>query len=170
MHQPPRYGKRAGRPASLRARTVVAALWLFSGAGAQGLLRLGVLTLLARLLGPEQFGLAAAALVVITFFRNFLQTSIRPALIQRDRIENRHIETGFVLALGMGLFGCALVFASSEWIARVVFPMPELAPLLRAIAFLLPLQGLGIDGDGQAEREEDQNEGYRLKRYRGSGF
>ena len=74
----------AGHPRSLRVRTVGSALWLFTGAGAQGLLRLGVLAVLARLLGPEQFGLAAAALVVITFFRKFLQMSVRPALIQRS--------------------------------------------------------------------------------------
>jgi PST family polysaccharide transporter len=144
---------REREPRSLRARTVGSALWLFTGAGAQGLLRLAVLTVLARLLGPEHFGLAAAALVVSTFFRNFLQTSVRPALIQRSTIETRHVETGFALALAMGAAGFAVIFAGADWIARVVFPMPDLAPVLKAIALMLPLQALGIVSHALLERD-----------------
>ena len=117
------------------------------------MLRLAVFTVLARLLGPEQFGVAAAALVVTTFFGNLLQTSVRPALIQRSSVEPRHVETSFTLALGIGVVGFAAILAGSEWIARVVFPMPELGPVLKAIAVMLPLQALGIVAQALLERD-----------------
>ena len=126
---------------------------MFSGVGLQGVLRLAVLTVLARLLGPPEFGLAAAATVVIAFFRVITETGIRAAVIQRPELEDRHVRTAFTLSLMVGLGGAAIVSASAELIADDGFEMPELAPVIRAMALLLPLQSLGIVASGLMQRE-----------------
>ena len=48
-------------------RTLSGLLWTSLGTGAQAVLQLVVLAILARLLTPTDFGLAAAALVVVGF-------------------------------------------------------------------------------------------------------
>ena len=51
-------------PAELAQRTVTALLWTYGGAVGRVLSQLVVQLLLARFLGPEAFGQAAAALLV----------------------------------------------------------------------------------------------------------
>jgi PST family polysaccharide transporter len=114
-------------------RVMTSGLWVFSGTGVQGLLRLVVLTALARLLGPPEFGLAAAATVVIAFFRLFTETGIRASVI-----------------LGVG--GGAIIYAIAPFVATRGFAMPELGPVIRAMAVLLPLQSLGIVASGLLQR------------------
>jgi PST family polysaccharide transporter len=128
---------------------------MFSGTGAQALLRLLVLTLLARLLGPPEFGLAAAATVVIAFFRLFLETGIRPALIQRPELDDVHVSTAFTLSILIGLVGGLALFAAADWIAREGFEMPPLAPVIQVMALLLPIQSIGLVASGLIQRDLD---------------
>jgi PST family polysaccharide transporter len=141
------------RPPSLTQRTVGSALWMFSGTGIQAALRLLVLTILARLLGPREFGLAAAATIVIGFFRIFLQTGVRPALVQRPVLEARHVRTAFALSLALGLTASGLIVWLADELAARAFGMPELAPVLAALSLLLPIQSLGVVAAALLERE-----------------
>jgi O-antigen/teichoic acid export membrane protein len=138
---------------SLTERTLGSAVWMFSGTGIQAGLRLLVLTILARLLGPADFGLAAAASVVIGFFQIFLRTGIRPVIVQRPVLEERHLRTAFTLSIALGTVFAGLVIAFAAPIARWSFGMPELAPVLEVVAFLLPVQSVGVVASSLLERE-----------------
>ena len=138
---------------SLTERTLGSAVWMFSGTGVQAALRLLVLTVLARLLGPEDFGLAAAATVVIGFFQIFLRTGIRPAVVQRPVLEERHVRTAFTLAIAIGIVFGAIVAAFAGPIAQWSFGMPALAPVLEVVALLLPIQSIGVVAGSLLERE-----------------
>jgi PST family polysaccharide transporter len=144
---PPRRGP------SLRSRAIGSAFWLFSGTAVQAVLRLLVLSLLARMLGPEDFGLAAAALIVIGFFQILLRTGIRPAVIQRPELSDVHVRSAFAMSLALGIILASAVVLASEEISNWVFDMPELAPILSAVALLLPLQSIGVVAAALLERE-----------------
>jgi O-antigen/teichoic acid export membrane protein len=137
----------------LTDQVVTSGVWVFSGTGVQGILRLAVLTTLARLLGPPEFGLAAAATVVIAFFRLFTETGIRSSIIQRPDLEERHLRTAFTLCLIIGVVGAVITYAIAPFIAVDGFAMPGLTPVIRAMAILLPLQSLGIVASGLLQRE-----------------
>jgi O-antigen/teichoic acid export membrane protein len=126
---------------------------MLSGTGIQAALRLITLTVLARLLGPEDFGLAAAATIVIGFFEIFLRTGIRPALIQRPVLEDRHLQTAFTLSLAIGAAMGGVTAGFSDELAIWTFGMPALGPVLEVVALLLPIQSLGVVASSLLERE-----------------
>jgi O-antigen/teichoic acid export membrane protein len=83
----------------LRGRTLGGMIWTFSGAGLQASLRLILLLILARLLGPEAFGIVGAALVVVGISSILSALGISAALVQRPVLEPRHVQTAFAFAL-----------------------------------------------------------------------
>lgn len=105
------------------------------------------------MLGPEEFGLAAAALIVIGLLQILLQTGIRPAVIQRPELTELHVRCAFALSLGLGVVLAVAVLVSSTEVSIWVFNMPHLAPILSAAAFLLPLQSAGVVASALLERE-----------------
>jgi O-antigen/teichoic acid export membrane protein len=105
------------------------------------------------MLGPEDFGLAAAALIVIGLFQILLRTGIRPAVIQRPELSDLHVRCAFVMSLILGVVLALAAVLSSEEVSRWVFDMPELTPILSVVALLLPLQSVGVVAGALLERE-----------------
>jgi len=130
-----------------------AGFWVLGGTWFQAVLRLAVVTILARLLGPADFGVAAAALVVIGFFRIFLRTGVRPAVVQRPEMAERHIRTAFALSMYIGVAFAIVVAVGADAISRATFDMPELGRILQVLALMLPLQSLGTVATALLERE-----------------
>ena len=94
----------AGPPpeGSLRGSTLGGMIWTFSGAGFQAILRLVLVLVLARMLGPEVFGIVGAALVVIHISLVFSNLGISAALVQRPVLGPGHVQTAFGFALASG--------------------------------------------------------------------
>jgi O-antigen/teichoic acid export membrane protein len=126
--------------------------WTFIGTGAQAVLQLLVLVVLARLLTPEDFGLVSAAMVVVGFSQIFSQLGVGPAIVQLRDLEPRHVRTGFMLSLIFGVAMTALVWALSGPIA-VFFRIEGLAPITRAMALVFLLQGAGVVAESLLQRE-----------------
>ena len=137
---------------SLTHRTVGGMLWLAAGKAAYAGLQLIVLAILARLVLPTDFGVVTAALVVIGFSAIVSQLGLGPAIVQRPDLEQRHLHTAFTASVVFGLgLGAALWLVAPA--AAVFFRTPDVAPVLRALACVFPLQGLGTVADSIARRE-----------------
>lgn len=125
---------------SLTERTLSGFTWMFSGSIASFMLQLVVTMVLARLLSPSDFGLLSAALVIVYFAAMFSSLGLGPALIQRQELDEKHINTGFtanfVFAIGIGF----LVYVFAPIIAGF-YKMPELVPILRVLSLLFPIRG-----------------------------
>ncbi len=136
----------------LTRRTVSGLLWMAWGKGAYAVLGMIVLGVLARLLTPAEFGVVSAALVVIGFTNIFSQLGLGPAIVQRPTLEQRHIDTAFLSTV---LFGLSL--AGLTWLVAPAvsgfFRIAGLTPVLRALALLFPLTGLGVVAESLAKRE-----------------
>ncbi len=119
-----------------------AVLWsALQGWGGQ-LIGLGVYLLLARLLGPRDFGLIAMAFVFIAFTQVFVEQGLSAALIQKEELEDNHISTAFWSNSAAGLILMMLGIASAELIANF-FKEPELEPIIRILSLLLFINSLG---------------------------
>ena len=123
-----------------------------SGKAAYAVLQLIVLGILARLVSPADFGVVSAALVVIGFSAIVSQLGLGPALVQRPDLEPRHVDTAFTASI---LFG--LLLGAALWVmapaAAGFFRTAGVAPVLRALAWVFPLQGLGTAAESLARRD-----------------
>lgn len=137
---------------SLSKRSLGSVLWTATGSGAQMLLQLATLAILARLLTPADFGLVAATTLIFSFLALFSEILIAPALIQRETLEPRHVRTGFTVAVAMG-FAMSLLFAASAGLIERVLAIDGLAQTVPALAIVLFLQVLVAVPDALAVRE-----------------
>lgn len=136
----------------LTRRAVGNMAWVAWGSGATALLKLVVLVVLTRLLAPADFGLVSAALVVITFSLNFSQLGLGPALVQRPDLQPRHVSSAFYASIGLGVLVAAIVWLAAPLIAGF-FRMEHLTPVVRALALVFPIAGLGTVPESLLQRD-----------------
>lgn len=86
--------------------------------GAQGLSFL-VLWILARLLGPEPFGLIAIASVFTRFVEIFLDQGMTEAIIREPTLAVEHLNTAFWINLAWSLFLVILTLLTADFIANL---------------------------------------------------
>lgn len=148
----PAAGGHSARRSGLTQRTIGGLLWAAWGKGAQAVLHLAVLAILARLLSPAQFGVVSAALVVIGFSAIFTHLGMGPALVQRPALESRHLGTATTFSLALGVAFAAAVAATAPLVAAF-FRTPDIAPVLRLLAFVFPMQAIALVAESMARRE-----------------
>ncbi len=127
-------------------------VWLSAGGVVQGLVTVGSLAVLARLLSPADFGTVSAGMLVVNLMSIISQALVGPALVQHPKLRAEHIHTGFTLSLagGAALFGLLWAVAPA---VGVGLHAPSLVPVLRALAWMLPLQGVGAVADALLRRD-----------------
>ncbi|MGH9867886.1 MAG: lipopolysaccharide biosynthesis protein [Candidatus Polarisedimenticolia bacterium] len=139
-------------PSGLTSSTLSGFFWTFLGTGAQAVLQLLVLVVLARLLTPVDFGLVSAAMVVVSFSQIFSQLGVGPAIVQRRELGALHMESGFWLSLLFGAGMTALVWLMAGPIA-LFFRIEGLAPVVRAMSVVFLLQGAGVVAESLLQRD-----------------
>lgn len=137
---------------SLTRRTVAGLLWMVYGKGGYAALQLVVLAVLARLVSPAEFGVMSAALAVIGLSAIVSQLGMGPALVQRHDLEPRHIDTGFVTSVLLGVLLGGLIWAAAP-MAAAFFRIDEVAPVLRTLAWVFPLQGVATVAESLIKRD-----------------
>jgi teichuronic acid exporter len=125
---------------SLTNRTISGMLWNMSGAVVQAALQLAIVSVLARLLVPQDFGLVGAAVVVIEFCQIFTQIGVGPAIVQRSDLREEHVRAGFTLSLLIGVGFGGLLYLAAPGLARF-FRMESLSAVIRVLALGYPLAG-----------------------------
>jgi O-antigen/teichoic acid export membrane protein len=140
------------RPRGLTQRAIGGMFWTFSGTGVQVGVQVLAIMALGRLLTPEEFGLMGAATVIIGCSQIVSQVGVGPAIIQRRELEPVHIRVAVTLSGVLGLLLGAMVYFGAAEIAAF-YRMPELEPVLRAISFLFPMDGLNTVAKAILTRE-----------------
>ncbi|MGY0194249.1 lipopolysaccharide biosynthesis protein [Leptothrix sp. BB-4] len=128
-------------PGNLGQRSVAAVAWGGGGTAVRLLLQLGTQVLLARLLGPAEYGVFAIGAIVVAFATFFSDVGLAYGLIQKAEVDDRDIR--FVLtwqALLGGVVTLAVV-ALAPWLARF-FDEPRAGPVIAALAALALLNAL----------------------------
>ncbi|MBA3318657.1 MAG: lipopolysaccharide biosynthesis protein [Gemmatimonadales bacterium] len=148
----PGAAKRAGAPRGLTGRAIGGMFWTFSGTGVQVLVQLLAIMALGRLLTPAEFGLMGAATVIIACSQIVSHVGVGPAIIQRREMDLTHVRVAVTLSGVLGFLLGAMVWFGSPAIAAF-YRMPELEPVLRAVSFLFPLDGLNTVAKSILTRE-----------------
>jgi PST family polysaccharide transporter len=114
----------------------------------------GVTFLLAALLGPGDFGLVAVALIYIAFVRMLLEQGFLTAIIQREHLDDEHLDSAFWLNFAWCLVLGLLSFVSAGWWASAN-GMPRLEGVIEVLSILIVVEGLGIVQQALMERALD---------------
>src|SRR6266480_6049684 len=124
--------------ADLSHRSISAALWVASGSAVLLTLQFGIQVILARLLGPEQYGLFAMAAVVI-LLSSFFTISLAYGLIQKRTVTDEDVRFVNCWQLSVGAAVAIAVFLLADPAAGF-FNEPRVAPLIRAMSIVCLLQ------------------------------
>ena len=88
---------------SLKQKTIKGVFWSFISQGGKQVSQFVVTLILARLLLPSDFGLAAMATVFVNFAMIFSEMGISSALIQKQDTHDRHYYSAFWFNIIVGL-------------------------------------------------------------------
>jgi polysaccharide transporter, PST family len=126
---------------SLKAKALRGVLWnLVEVLGTQGTAFL-VFVLLARLLQPAAFGLVALAGTVIMVLQIFVEAGFSTAIVRADEITDQKLNTAFWIGVGVALL-LVLGLSLSAGTVSALYGAPELAPVLRALAWIMLFSSL----------------------------
>jgi O-antigen/teichoic acid export membrane protein len=125
----------------LRAMVLAGVLWKILSQGFRQGSRLVVALILARLLTPEQFGVAAEVLVFSSLVIVFADLAFGAALIQRAEIDEDDRSTAFWACTAAGLTFTLLGIALAGPIAAF-YHEPQVRPLFTALSLTFVLSSL----------------------------
>ncbi|MBA5599883.1 MOP flippase family protein [Pectobacterium aroidearum] len=107
---------------------------------------------LARIIPPSEYGIMAMALVVINFGILLRDLGTAAAIIQRETLTSRLINTVFWLNTLMGITIGIVIIAISSPIASI-YEQPKLFPVLCLLSVIFPLSSCASAHQALLERE-----------------
>jgi len=126
--------------------------WSFVLTSGRTFMTLIVSLILARILGPEAFGLIAMANVFILFAELFVRQGLVAAIVQRPRLTAAHLDTAFWMTVMLAVALAPAAIGASGWWAAVN-DTPELASLIQALVPLLVFKALGVAQEAYIRRQ-----------------
>ena len=130
------------RSDSLSDKSLNALKWNYAGVAAKIVSQLVIGVVLARLLGPEAFGLFAATLLVTGLGGIVAEMGLGAALVQKKDISSEDIRVVFTRLMLAGTIVAGLIISASPWIADI-FADPRLEPILLGGALFVLIQAAG---------------------------
>lgn len=110
--------------------------------------------ILARLLTPEEYGLAGLVLVFSSLIFIFSDLSLGAALVQRARITARDLSTVFWVSVGVGVT-CTLVGVAVAPLVADFYREPAVQPLFIAVSVSFVIVSLGATQEALLVRAMD---------------
>lgn len=123
------------RPADedIERAAVRGAAWVGVQTWGYNLIAFGIFVTLGRLLTPEDFGVVAAAYVVILFFRALVDAGFGRLVVQRSELTPDFVDTAFWTAIGIGLTFTLLTIIAAP-LFSLLFSEPQLTGVIRALS------------------------------------
>jgi O-antigen/teichoic acid export membrane protein len=132
-------------------RAVGAGQWRAASSALQAALQFAITVALARLLPPQDFGLAALGAVIVGLATGLLDLGLGAALVQLQPLTERYIRASFTFAVLIGAALSLVVFAAAPWMGLLL--RNDMLPLvLRVEAPLFLLAGLGVTARALLQR------------------
>jgi len=119
--------------ANLKQRTIKGIAWTAVSRFSDQLINVAVFFVLARLLTPAAFGLAAMAATFIAFVRIFADQGMSKSIIQKRELDEYDLDTAFWTVVLMGLMLTAVGILLSGAVANL-FNEPELQPIVAVLS------------------------------------
>jgi O-antigen/teichoic acid export membrane protein len=135
----------------LKRKALHGGLARFCGQVASFALRLVSVVVLARLLSPEEFGLAAMAIIVAGVYELF-SASLCSATIQKDTVSDEQASTLFWINVGIGVVLGLLCFATAPLLVAF-YNEPRLFWATGALGLGFLFSSLGVQHSGLLARQ-----------------
>ena len=129
--------------AQLRQRAVSGIGWSGAARLVSQAMNFAITVILARLLTPEDFGLIGMIVVFLGFASLFGEFGFGAALVQRKRLEQRHLSSIFWMNLGVS-FVLAWIVAALSPLLSWLYSEPRLTPIALIIALSLFLGSIEV--------------------------
>ncbi|MDP2881239.1 MAG: lipopolysaccharide biosynthesis protein [Azonexus sp.] len=139
---------------NLGAKSLSAVFWGTGGAIIRLILQFGAQVVLARILGPEQYGLFAIGAIVIGFSGFFSDIGLAYGLIQKETVVDRDIRFVFTWQVILGLAVTLAIGLSAEAIATF-FGDARAADVVKALAIICLLNALAAPSLNLLKRNLD---------------
>lgn len=108
--------------------------------------------ILARLLGPEPFGIVALATIVISIGNLVVDSGLNASLVQKKELSRSDINYVFTIQMVMGTIIYLLIVLFAPLIARL-FGETEIIPVLRVLSLMIVLQAASQTSVGLLKRK-----------------
>jgi O-antigen/teichoic acid export membrane protein len=135
-----------------RSDVVHAFKWSILGEAASRLIAPVAFLVLARLLTPEDFGVVAAATVVISLCQAVADAGLGKALVQKRDMLEASADAAFWMSFAVSLALGLVLIAAAPAIAGF-FDDARIAPVVRVLALQVPLTGLAAIPIALLQRE-----------------
>lgn len=146
-------GRLMGRLGVEQRRGAVSVGWSGLAQGLGLLIKTFSSPLLAYLLSPEDFGVLAPAMAVISTLEWFSDLGVQPALLRHpEGMTPRYLLTGFSIGLGRGVALSAIV-AAVAWPWAALNRSPALTPILLALSLRSAIVALRSPALAKIRRE-----------------
>jgi O-antigen/teichoic acid export membrane protein len=119
-----------------------ALFWDLSGAFVKQFSSFFISILLARLLGPEEFGIIASSMVFISISQVFTDVGFTSGLIQQKDSKQITYSSVFYVNLGISLLASAIIILLAPY-AAVFFKEPRIETILLLLAIIPPISAIG---------------------------
>jgi O-antigen/teichoic acid export membrane protein len=126
--------------------------WLALSYGGSQIVSFVIAAIIAHFVAPSAFGLVALASVAIAALTTLQESGLGLAVIQRRTDIERAAGTAFVFTATAGFVLYGAAFGIAPFLAHV-FLQPRLTDVLRVLALLLIIRGLGVVPGALIERD-----------------
>jgi len=128
---------------SLRSKVVRGLTWRTCVSASQHLLQIGFTIVLARLLTRADFGLVAMALLTTRLLATLTQAGFGTAILQSRQVTDGQVTALFCVQVTVNTLVAIACWAAAPW-AAAFFETPAVEPVIRVVAWTLPLHGLSF--------------------------
>jgi O-antigen/teichoic acid export membrane protein len=140
---------------SLRTRVLRGAVFLFLRQGLGTVLSLGAVLLIVRAIGPVEYGLAAAAMGIYTYFLEVLPLGIGTYLVRHDgELSREDRDQAFTCLLVSGVGGLAIALAAVP-LLQLAIGVPGFWPIAVGLLTVIPLSVIATFPLALLERDLD---------------
>ena len=108
--------------------------------------------ILTRLLNPEDFGLFAIGMIIISFGTMFSDFGFASALVQKKNITENDIRFVFTLQVVLSIIFTILIYSSSTYIAEF-FDKKQAEDMIKVLSCIFIIQSLGLTSTSLLKRE-----------------
>ena len=140
------------RRKTLAHSTLAGVTYQYAATAANGVVQVGVIAVLARLIAPVEFGQVGLATAYIGFWALFAAFGVGSAVVQRPELTERLLRAGFTLSLVLGLLASVLVFLTAPLAARLL-GSASLTEFIRVLSATFLLGSPGIVAEALLQRE-----------------
>jgi PST family polysaccharide transporter len=127
--------------ATLKDRVVRGVFWTSMDTWGRQALAFIIYAALARLVGPESFGIVALGVVYVAFVEIFVTQGFSTSLVQRKNLDDGHLDSAFWISITMATTLTVATVLFAERVATI-FAEPRLASVLRWLSLSLILMAL----------------------------